>query len=287
MKKLITSALLSVFVCSSLFAQLSIQNGSFETPSDGLKYRADGSGTSLFNNNVPGWWADANATDCGRQATSKGGADGTLSGYAFNNDNGGTIWATAGTVEASKLSLAISFSSKLSYTYAAGGSTPTNLLLKLATYEGSNPASFQLITTLSKAVTTQASWTKYDYTYTLPTTTAGKNLLIGFDIETVATDGTWFLFDNFTLSATGTTAVDSKTSDRAISVYCDQKNAVLCVNNIEKNTEFTLTDITGKVAKTGILNSIHTIELNGISKGIYILNLKTESGVKSFKTIFN
>lgn len=285
-RNLLLTALFSVIFSSALFAQLSIENASFETPADGLKYRADGDGVTVpaFNGAVTGWWADVNATDCGRHQSSKGGYDGLVSGYAYNNDNGGSIWALAGTVEAGKLDLSVSFYAKKSYSFAAGA-TPTNLILKFAEYEGSDPSLFQLIGSLKQLVVDENSpWVKYDYSYSLPASTVGKKLLIGFDVETEALEGVWYLFDNFSLSVSSTTGFKNSADKKELIVFPNPASDFLTIQT-ENNllNKYAFYNVGGKKVLSGIVDQNGLIDVRKMDKGIYFLKVENSNGSKVIK----
>ena len=134
-KNALLTVLFSAMLNSILLSQLAIKNGSFEDPADDIKFRADGeAGTTVFNGNVPGWWADPNATDCGRQNSAKPAYDSSYTGYGYNNDDG-SIWALAGTVEDQMRVLNLSFYAWESF---PSGQTGVRIAALFAVYEGTD-----------------------------------------------------------------------------------------------------------------------------------------------------
>lgn len=284
-KKLLFTVLFSVILCSASFAQLSIQNASFETPADNWKIKADGTADGgAFNNIVPGWWADPAATDCGRQNSGKPAADGTYPAYAYNLD--GSVWAKAGIVEAGKLSLAVSFYSRKSY-IPATVTGPFNLILKFAVYDGTEPSITNVIETQTKVCSDIENYTKYDYTYVLPETAVGKNLLIGFDIETPGvTEGVWFLFDNFNLTVSPSTGIKKNLTNNALRVFPNPATDFITIqveNNLENKYSFYNT--VGKEVLSGIVYHNALIDVQMLDKGVYFLKVENSVESRMMKTI--
>ncbi|WP_340112440.1 glycoside hydrolase family 2 TIM barrel-domain containing protein [Maribellus mangrovi] len=274
---------------SILPAKLEIQNGSFELPTDDVKFRADGvGGAMVFNGNVPGWWADPGATDCGRQNTSKPAHDGNYTAFAYNND-GGSIWAIAGTVPENMRDLVLSFYAWESFPQEQTG---VDIVAKFAVYEGSDPENFTLLETLTIPFSSTSldnnGWGNFIYSYTLPKSTVGKNLLIGFDIVTQSNADSWFSFDNFTLSVSPVTAViDNASTLQVINVFPNPARDYLTIL-MDPNTfaKYTFYDVSGRPVLSGsIADRNHTINLNSLNKGIYFLKVENPLGTKVIKTI--
>lgn len=269
-------------------AGLGIQNGSFELPETNLKFRADGNGNGgPFNTNVPGWWAEPGTTDCGRQDTGKPAYDGTYTGYAYNNDNG-SIWALAGTIKENQNVLDLSFYAWESYPKGQSG---VNIVAKFAVYEGTDPAQYSILETMSipfSSVSHDANgWGHFTYTYTLPKSVEGKNMLIGFDIVTSNTGDSWFSFDNFTLKASIDTEVESVTDSKNMEVYPNPAHNFIWVKSqITSNGTFNLYNLAGGKMLSGDITSQHQkIDVSQLEKGVYLLEVITAEGAKIIKTV--
>ncbi|MFC0878764.1 glycoside hydrolase family 2 TIM barrel-domain containing protein [Saccharicrinis sp. FJH2] len=261
--------------------QFGIQNGSFELPADDVKFRADGAGgATVFNGNVPGWWADADATDCGRQDSGKPAYDGNYTGYGFNND-GGSIWAVAGTVPENKRKLDLSFYASESW---PDGQTGVSIAVKFAVFD-SDPSDYTVLETLTKpfdvAATDINGWENFTFSYTLPVSAEGRNLLIGYDLITQNEGDSWFNFDKFTLDASLVTGIDKNTSrTEIVRVFPNPASNLLTVH-VENNllNKYFLYSISGKQMLSGEVRRSTTINVNSISSGIYFI--KVENALES------
>ena len=284
-KNLLLTAILSIILNGALFAQLSIQNGSFETPADDWKIKADGTADGgAFNDIVPGWWADPEATDCGRQNSAKPTSDGTYAAYAYNLD--GAIWAKAGTVEAGKLSLNFSFYSRKSFIPGTLAG-PFNLVVKFAVYDGSEPSVDNVIETQMQECVDIENYTLYEYNYVLPETTVGKNLLIGFDLETPdVTEGVWFLFDNFYLSVTQTTGVENILSLDGLKAFPNPTSDFITVQ-VENNllNKYSFYNAGGKEVLSGTVYKNELIDVRTLDKGVYFLKVENSNESRVMKAI--
>ncbi len=283
--------LFSLALNSMLFSQLEIQNGSFEDPDDEVKYSADGSGgggPTKMDDNLTGWWADANATDCGRESVKVEGEipDGRYVGFAYNND-GGSIWNKAGTVETGMRGLSLSFYVQESWPQDVTGMTIATMF---ATYEGDDPTGFELVDSLTqewdKTEADENGYVLYEFETELPETTEGKNLLIGFDIVTEGTDGTWVNFDNFELEVSSVASNVESTSMAVTRVYPNPANGYITVETKNNGpVPYQLIDITGKVSLSGLINDKERIDVGSLGKGIYFLNIQHKIGTEIIKTV--
>lgn len=287
-KNVLLTLLFSLLLNGVLFSQLEIQNQSFEDPSDDLKFRADGeAGTMVFNGNVPGWWADTSATDCGRQDSGKPAYDGNYVGFAYNND-GGSIWAVAGTVQEQMRELYLTFYAWESF---PSDQTGVSIAAKFAVYEGSDTIGFSMLETLTQpfdpALTDENGWQMFTFMYTLPQSTEGKNLLIGFDLVTESVDDSWFSFDYFTLIVSPATGIEqSSLGKENLTVFPNPASDFLTVK-IENNllNRYALYNVAGQEVLSGIVNLNNLIDVRSLNRGIYFLKVENSLETKVVKII--
>lgn len=286
-KNVLLTILFSVLLNGVLFSQLDIQNGSFEDPADDIKFRADGeAGAMVFNGNVPGWWADTSATDCGRQDSGKPAYDGTYVGFAFNND-GGSIWSVAGTVEDDIRELNVILYAWESF---PAGQTGVSIALIFAVYEGTDTIGFTVLDTLTQpfdpGATDANGWGQFIFTEVLPESAEGKNLLIGFDIITESAENSWFSFDNFMMEASVTGIEDNIAGLENIKVFPNPVSDFLSVQ-IENNSfnRYALYNVAGQEVISGIVNENKTIDVRTLDKGIYFLKVENSLESKVVKII--
>ncbi|MFB6319145.1 glycoside hydrolase family 2 TIM barrel-domain containing protein [Saccharicrinis sp. FJH54] len=272
-----------------IYTKLEIQNGSFELPEEDLKYRADGnSDGGLFNGNVPGWWADGDATDCGRQNTSKPAYDGKYTGYAFNNDYG-SIWAVAGTVQKDKRNLDLSFWAWESFPKGQSG---VSVVAKFAVYDGPDPSAFTLLETLTQPFDAVAhdenGWGNFIFSYTLPESAEGKNLLIGFDIVTEGTADTWFSFDNFSLIVSEVTGIGQLTGSGMVKIFPNPANGIMTIqmNSNDYNGTYTFYTVSGKEVLSGRLwQRSQAVNVSALEKGVYLIKIENSSGSQIIRSV--
>ena len=288
-KNVLLTLFFSILLNGFMFAQLSIQNGSFEEPTDDLKYKADGTGDGgAFNGNVPGWWADSNATDCGRQNSAKPAYDGNYTAYGFNND-GGSIWALAGTVEDQQRALDLTFYAWESFPKGQSG---VSIAAIFATYEGSDTASFTVLDTLlaafDPAQTDANGWQAFQFKYTLPESANGKKLLIGYDLVTESVDDSWYSFDDFELktSAVISGIENNKADNENIKVFPNPASEFITIQGESRSwTTFSMYNIAGQEVLSGRLNQDKTIDVRTLNKGLYFLKVENAESSVVVKTL--
>lgn len=287
-KNLLLTVLFSILLNGALFSQLAIQNGSFEDPAEDIKYRADGEGdTEVFNGNVPGWWADTSATDCGRQNSAKPAYDGDYTGYGFNND--GTIWAVAGTVPADMRQVYLTFYAWESFPQ---GQTGVSIVAKFAVFEGTDTVGFNLLDSLVEpfdpALTDADGWELFDFTYTIPASEVGKTLLVGYDLSTETADNSWFSFDNFMLvPSQAPDGIEQNISgSENIKAFPNPTSDFITIqtgNNLLNR--YALYSVTGREVLSGTVNQSITIDIRSLNKGIYFLKIENSRGSQVVKTV--
>jgi len=286
-KNVLLTILFSLMLNGVMFAQLEIQNGSFEEPTDDIKFRADGGGgATVFNGNVPGWWADSSATDCGRQDSNKPAYDGTYVGFAYNND-GGSIWSVAGTVQDDMRDLYLTFYAWESW---PAGQTGVSVAAIFAVYEGIDTLGFTVLDTKTEpfdpAMADGDGWVAFAISETLPELAEGKELLIGFDLVTESVDDSWFSFDNFMLIVSPVTGIEDIAGQENIKVFPNPTSDFITVQ-IENNllNSYTMFSVTGQEVLSGTLNQNNTIDVRLLNKGIYFLKIENSNGSRTLKTI--
>lgn len=290
-KNLFLTILFSLLLNGILYSQIEFQNGSFEDPDNDIKYSADGSGggsPTKMDNNLTGWWADAFATDCGRESPRTEGTipDGKYVGFAYNND-GGSVWNLAGTVEPGKRDLTLTCYVQESWPQGLSGLM--SIIIKFATYEGSDPSEFELVDSLSldwdNTDADENGFVLYEFLEILPSTTEGKNLLIGFDIATVGTDGTWVNFDNFELSVYSVTGVQNISLKNTKVYPSPAKDYITIDTKTDELSDYCLMNIAGKKMLTGSVNCNDRIDVSSLNNGVYFLNIHNSLGSEVIKTM--
>ncbi len=268
-------------------AEMGIQNGSFESPTDDIKFRADGEGgASIFNGSVPGWWADANATDCGRQNTAKPAYDGTYTAYSFNND-GGSIWALAGLIENDRRDLSLSYYAWESWPKGQSG---VSVVAKFAVYEGDDPATYTILETLTQefnaASTDENGWGYFEFNTIIPKSEEGKKLLIGFDVVTEGNADTWFSFDHFNLQTSVVTSIEKNRSLKGVYVYPNPASDQITIETETLSAlEYSLYDMAGKKILNGVYANSKSIDISFLRNGVYFLRIENKNGFKVVKVI--
>jgi hypothetical protein len=280
MNRISTFLMLSFIFANAVFSQLSFKNGSFEDPDNGIKYSANGSGgwyPQVMGNNLPGWWADSDATDSGREHVFELGQvpDGKYCGYAHDKD--GTIWNLTGIVEDNMLDLGLTF--YVSYNWAQDITDNFFVIIKLATFEGTDTSGFEVISTLEQpfeGTIDPPDWTLHTFEETLPESAVGKNLMIGFDMDSEGDNYAFLSFDQFELTVTGTAGISDR-SKTSLNIYPNPSTGIFSLEGLQDETSFQIFDLTGKQLSAGILG-IHdnTINLSDLPNSIYIL--RTGSG---------
>jgi hypothetical protein len=286
-KNLLLTCVLSLLLSGVSFSQLAIQNGDFALPADGAKYKADGSGTPRFNNNVPGWWASPGAGDCGRE--------GSYVGYAHNRDSynavthpsdSGSIWAVAGTVQPGLRSLSLTFTGSESWPQGTALAS-ADILIMFATYTGTDTVGFTIVSDTLRQPW-DASNPDYTFTYDLPASTEGKNLLIGFDVANPAAE-TWLNFDNFVLTASATTpptGIKNGSQANNTSLYPNPTSDYITIETkVNESSKYSLIHSTGKEMLTGYVNNNERIDISSLDRGIYFLNIQNSLGSEVIKTV--
>jgi hypothetical protein len=275
MKKLLLFTVLFCFVLGNdSFSQLVFQNGSMEVPDDSLKYNLWTD--AYLNGNLVGWWAEPGVLDSGRERFygEEEVQHGKYCAYAYNLDE--TVWNLCGTVEAQMLDLNLTF--YIQYSWCQDPTDDFTWHIKFATYEGVDTANYELLETVSDDfdpanidLENEPPWIPEEIDVTLPESAVGKNLLIGYDITSAGTAIGWFNFDNFVLTVTGTAGI-SKTSGELISIFPNPSTGIFTLEGIHNDTEYQLFDLSGKQIAAGLLgNNRSTLDLSGLSKGMYLL----------------
>lgn len=290
-KNLLLTIVFSLLLNGVLYSQIELQNGSFEEPADGVKYTGDGSGgggPSKMDDNLTGWWADAFATDCGRESPRTEGQipDGTYVGFAFNNDEG-SIWNLAGTVEEGLRDLYLTCYVQESWPQNIEG---MSVVIKFATYDGDDPNEFAVIDILQedwdKSDADENGFVFYEFFEILPTSTVGQNLLIGFDIETESAENTWVNFDLFELEVNTVTGVANTVMSNHSKIYPNPARDLIKIEtNVEELSEYRLVNISGKEMISGTVNNNESLNVSSLDKGIYFLNIQNSLGVEVIKTV--
>lgn len=88
--------------------------------------------------------------------------------------------------------------------------------------------------------------------------------------------------ENMELDFGGTSYIDSVVIDNLINVYPNPASDYLIIDGVSKNLEYTIIDLSGKLLIKGF-SHLNKIELDDLESGTYILNLKTDDGVKNCK----
>jgi hypothetical protein len=286
-KNLLLTCVLSLLLSGGLYSQVAIQNGDFELPANSTKYKADGTGASKFNGNVPGWWASPGATDCGREGSHVGYAHNQDS-YGTANKDSGSVWSLAGTVETDNRNLDLTFSAQESWPQDITG----DILIILATYTGTDTIGFTVVDTLSQAwdkTTADGNgFVEYTFSYTLPVDAEGKNLLIGFDITNAyAATETWVNFDNFVLAVSPVIAgIKNGSQANNTSVYPNPTSDYITIETkVNESSKYSLVHSTGKEMLTGYVNNNERIDVSSLDGGIYFLNIHNSLGSEVIKTV--
>lgn len=290
-KNLLLTGVFSLILNGVMYSQIEFQNGSFEDPDDEVKYTANGSGggnPTKMDDLLTGWWAEATATDCGRESVKTEGTvpDGRYVGFAFNNDSA-TIWNLAGTVAPGMRDLHLTFYVQESWPQNI---VDMSVIIKFATYEGSDPAEFVLVDSLSqlwdKTNADENGFVFYEFSEVLPSITEGKNLLIGFDIATIDGTPTWVNFDNFVLDASIVIGVQNTSPANNTRVYPNPASEFINIGTkVNEVSAYRLTDISGKEILTGYVNKNGRIDVSSLQKGIYLLNIYNSLGSEVIKTV--
>ena len=99
-------------------------------------------------------------------------------------------------------------------------------------------------------------------------------------------DGTCTSNDTITITVTICTGVDDLAKNE-LSIFPNPTNNIVNVSGLENAQQLTLLDVTGKVVynNTSISANNITIDISAASKGLYFLQIKTDSGIESYKIV--
>ncbi|MDF1673255.1 MAG: S8 family serine peptidase [Vicingaceae bacterium] len=99
-------------------------------------------------------------------------------------------------------------------------------------------------------------------------------------------DGTCTSNDTITITVTICTGVDDLAKNK-LSIFPNPTNNIVNVSGLENAQQLTLLDVTGKVVynNTSISTNNITIDISAASKGLYFLQIKTDSGIESYKIV--
>ena len=134
----------------------------------------------------------------------------------------------------------------------------------------------------SETITTGTTWMLYNYDLD-----AYANQDIYIAIQCVSNDQFGFMVDDFKVEGTTTASVDDFTAAQ-FKIHPNPANDVINLNNGSELiiSEVNLIDIQGRVLQTIKKNDLNELQINvsSLSKGMYFLDIATESGkvVKKF-----
>jgi Secretion system C-terminal sorting domain len=111
------------------------------------------------------------------------------------------------------------------------------------------------------------------------------------NLTCIEVDNTAYSISNWTnidatasFSTNCSVGIDEKTGDINLSTYPNPTTSQLTLNTNKKIETITILDITGKTVKTIVSNN-NTIDISGLTKGIYFLQVKTDKGIANSKFI--
>jgi hypothetical protein len=84
---------------------------------------------------------------------------------------------------------------------------------------------------------------------------------------------------NFTFSHINTASVEE--NEIGLSIYPNPSEGIVSLNNLgNKNLDYSIQDLSGKIVATGLINaeSLTTVDLTGLNKGIYVFTSITAEG---------
>lgn len=146
-------------------------------------------------------------------------------------------------------------------------------------YGSTNPDAFYLIA--SETLTLGMDWKLYGYSL------AGyENENVRIAIQCVSDDQFGFFVDNFSVKGVLTASIDEYITSQ-FKIYPNPATSMLTINNGSDLAinEVEIVNTLGEVVKNESVNSIHAqIDVQSLTRGVYFLNIKTESGkvIKKF-----
>lgn len=271
MKKInfIIAMVLTAFVANAQ-TPVTIVNGDFSLPADGVKY-------DQSINQIPGWKSDDLVpNDNGREAS--------YDAYMLNT--GGSIynvldevipsmsatyhltfdgWIAWNPEAPSEVDFIVTFSS-----LAAGADSKTRVPITSVTIkQGVDPNSA-------------------DITIPAGATYAGSNLVIEIDCNTpsLTNTNTWVDFDNFVLTRTDVATKVPTVESISLKTYPSPFKDNLTVESAETIKRVCIYSVNGQIIKDVIVNSTRAnIGTSNFSKGVYMLKIENENGVKTMNVI--
>lgn len=99
-------------------------------------------------------------------------------------------------------------------------------------------------------------------------------------------DGTCTSSDTITITVTICTGVDDIAKNE-LNIFPNPTNNVINVSGLENAQQLTLLDVTGKVVyiNSNIATNTVSIDISAASNGLYFLQIKTDSGIESYKIV--
>lgn len=274
MKKIyfLIAMVLTAFVANAQ-TPVTIVNGDFSLPADATKYKTI--------NSITGWKSDDLVTDDnGREAAY----------FAYMKNIGGSIYNVLGEViPTTSVTYHLTFDGLVSWNPAAGTEvdfvvTFSSLATGAATTTRVPIKAVTIIPGVSTSVYTQCS---ADVTIPAGAAYAGANLVIEVDCNTPSTTNinTWASVDNFVLTRTVATKVQTVES-MSLKTYPSPFNDNLMVESAETIKSIHIYSINGQRIKDLTVNSTRAnIGTSDFSKGVYMLKIETENGVKTMTVV--
>jgi len=264
---------LTAFVANAQ-TPVTIVNGDFGLPADATKYKTI--------NSITGWKSDDLVTDDnGREAAY----------FAYMKNIGGSIYNVLGEViPTTSATYHLTFDGLISWNPLAG--TEVDFVVTFSSLAtGADPTTRVPI----KAVTIIAGADRVIYTnssadVTIPAGAAyaGNNLVIEIDCNTpsLTNTNTWGSVDNFVLTRTDVATKVQTVESMSLKTYPSPFNDKLTVESAETIKSINIYSINGQRIKDLTVNSTRAnIGTSDFSKGVYMLKIETENGVKTMTVV--
>jgi len=269
MKKIyfLSAMVLTAFI-SSAQTPVTIENADFGLPADGVKY------TTI--NSIPGWKSDDLVVNHNGRETNA----------AYMLNTGGSIYnVLAEVIPTTSATYKLTFDGRISWNSEAG-----SVVDYIVTFSSLASAADPTTRVAIKADTIVAGTDPNSAEVTIPAGAAyaGANLVIEVDCYTpsLTNTNTWVGFDNFALTKTEVVTKVQNIKSISLKTYPNPFNNNLTVESAEVMKSISIYSVNGQRIKDVTVNSTRaSIGTSDFSKGVYMLKIETENGVKTMSVV--
>ena len=249
---------------------VTIENADFGLPADGVKY-------DKSVNQIPGWKSDD-------LIDNDNGREGSYTAYMLNT--GGSIYnVLAEVIPATSATYKLTFDGTVGWNQEAG--TEVDFIVTFSSL-ASGAATTTRVPIQTVTIKVGVDPNSAEVTIPAGAAYAGANLVIEVDCYTpsLTNTNTWVGFDNFALTKTEVVTKVQNIKSISLKTYPNPFNNNLTVESAEVMKSISIYSVNGQRIKDVTVNSTRaSIGTSDFSKGVYMLKIETENGVKTMSVV--